>query len=456
MKHYYTRFACCLLMGALAIASCQEDENLNLPSYPQGDVLLTIAETKGASEAVVMGTYTEDGSLQLDGLLSRTYNIKLSTPVQEDVTIELEAFTTNIPEDLVALDVNKVVIPIGFNSASVTLTMKDETLSFANTQYDEKAYELGVRLTSIQGNDVNSELKSAKVVVNKEAYSSVSSLKIKGGQKPVFKRLQMDGSVIMEPKPLEFSLVLSKPALEDVTYKFSFHGLSSDLLEAVQPLADVTIPKGQRESEIVSLNFTDDNFWKLANGELVEGKLIASVASDNVYVDAEESQNSFSFTCHEMENNLELVQNQYGKRPIHDRSTWTGSVSNFISPVIDDIIDCSTYDWGSYPDAMTGNQAAESPCSVTMDMIDKREVAGFNLRLSSAQDNATKMYVFISDDGVDWKKMGTLDASTDKIYSTWNLYISFLVPQEARYIKLDVEYDGRFGLNDFTIYRVAN
>lgn len=452
MKRYYTYITCFLLMGTLALTGCQEDENLNLPSYPQGDVLLTIDQTKGASEVAIAGAYQADGSLTLDGFLSRTYQIKLSTPVQEEVTIDFEPFTTNIPADLVEISARKVVIPVGFNSASVTLTMKDEALAFAKTDYAEKEYELGVHLTAIQGTKVNPELKSAKVVVKKEGYASVSSLLIQAGKKPIFKRLTMDGTVLAEPEPLEFKFILNKPALKDVTYKLSFQGLSADLLAALTPLADVTIPQGEKESGNVSLDISNENFWKLTNGQQIEGRLIATVASGGEYVVAEEEGNSFSFTCHEMENNLEIVSYLRGLSPIYDRATWTGSVTNFAKPVIDKIIDCTAYDWGIIAEAMTGNLASQSPCSVMMDMKEQREVGGFSLRFSSDQDNATKMMVSISDDGTNWKKAGTLDASTDKIYSIWNLKVSFIVPQKTRYIKLDVEYDGRFGLNDFTIY----
>lgn len=455
MRQYYKHIVYFMLLVITTLTSCQEDEKLNLPSYPEGDILLTIAETKGASEAVIMGTYEEDGSLQLDGLLSRTYNIRLNTPVQEDVTINFEPFTTNIPMNLVEISANQIIIPTGFNSASVTLTMKDETFDFASAEYDEKAYELGVRLTSIQGTKVNSELKSAKVVVKKEAYQSTSSLQIKDGKKPIFKRISMEGAVIVEPEPIEFKFVLNKPALNDVTYKLSFQGLSSDLAAALTPIADVTIPKGQKESENVVLNINEENFWKLTNGKLIEGQLIASIVSGKENVVAEELENSFSFTCQETDNILEIVPYFYGKLPIHDRVDWTGSVTNFVSLVIDKIIDCSNQSWGIYPEIMTGNKASESPCSVTMDMIEKREVAGFSLRFNSGQDNATKIAVVISDDGTNWKRVGTLDAATDKIYLTWQINVSFLVPQKARYIKLDVEYDGGFGINDFTIYRTA-
>ena len=83
MKNYWKyTFALLLAAGAAALAGCDDDEELNLPGYPETPVGIVIADSENAPTVTVKGTYEEGtGELKLDGALSRTYIFALSTPL---------------------------------------------------------------------------------------------------------------------------------------------------------------------------------------------------------------------------------------------------------------------------------------------------------------------------------------------------------------------------------------
>ena len=126
-----------LVLGVGVLTSCREDEELNLPGYPENPVGITIADAENAAEVTVKGTYEAGtGALLLDGALTRTYVFSLATPSPEDVTFQIEPIIENIPEDRVSISETELFIPAGGISASVTVGLVDDDPSFMEGVYD--------------------------------------------------------------------------------------------------------------------------------------------------------------------------------------------------------------------------------------------------------------------------------------------------------------------------------
>ena len=138
MKVYNTPFLFILALATLfTLASCQDDEALDLETFPVNQPVITINGTEGASNAI----YKSDGTLELDGVVSRTYTFNfLASP--EDATVTFDVLSTNIPKENIEISSTKAIIPAGATTASVTVTLKDEDFSFAASNYDAVTYEL--------------------------------------------------------------------------------------------------------------------------------------------------------------------------------------------------------------------------------------------------------------------------------------------------------------------------
>ena len=96
MKVYNTPFLFILALATLfTLASCQDDEALDLETFPVNQPVITINGTEGASKAELNAIYKSDGTLELDGVVSRTYTFNfLASP--EDATVTFDVYMTKI------------------------------------------------------------------------------------------------------------------------------------------------------------------------------------------------------------------------------------------------------------------------------------------------------------------------------------------------------------------------
>lgn len=96
MKVYNTPFWFILALATLfTLASCQDDEALDLETFPVNQPVITINGTEGASKAELNAIYKSDGTLELDGVVSRTYTFNfLASP--EDATVTFDVLSTKL------------------------------------------------------------------------------------------------------------------------------------------------------------------------------------------------------------------------------------------------------------------------------------------------------------------------------------------------------------------------
>ena len=142
MKAHYKLFLSLALGLFITFAGCQDDEVVDLVKYPVNQPVITIDDAEGASKATLTAVYKSDGTLKLDGPVTRTYTFHFAAS-PEDATVTFDIINTNIPKENVEISDTKVVLPAGSTDASVTVTLKDEDFSFAASNYDAATYELG-------------------------------------------------------------------------------------------------------------------------------------------------------------------------------------------------------------------------------------------------------------------------------------------------------------------------
>ena len=258
MKAHYKLFLSLAIGSFVTFAGCQDDEVVDLVKYPVNQPAITIDDAEGASKATLTAVYKSDGTLELDGPVTRTYTFHFAAS-PEDATVTFDIINTNIPKENVEISATKVVLPAGSTDASVTVTLKDEDFSFAASNYDATTYELGVK-ASVEGYKIGTEPIESKVVIEKEAYTASCSVVGESGNNVAFERAFSQGAIV-NPDPISytFKMKLDKPARKDVKVKLATTGLDEQFMKniTVTP-AEITIAAGELESAEVTWTITDD------------------------------------------------------------------------------------------------------------------------------------------------------------------------------------------------------
>lgn len=413
-----------LVLGSGVLAGCREDEELNLAGYPDVEVGVAIADAENAAEATVKATYAAGtGELQVDGALTRTYIFSLSTPSPKDASFVVEPIISNIPEELVTISETELYIPAGNISTSVTVGLVDENTSFMADEIAAQTYELGVRLVSADGSQLELTQTEAKVKVEKDAYVAVASVVGNdGGNEALFERGCLNGEIVTEdPISYEFKIVLDKPALNDVTFSLSSTGTPEDYKSCESfSTPQVTIAAGELESDVVTWSATDDFLEGNDDPATYTVSLTAAVASDDTTVAISEEQSACTITITKVFDRLLFLDD--GMDPswvAFDTTGWTTVPEKAASAIFDD----SAYTF-------------TSDGYIEIDMQTEKNVYGFLI-----QGYATWAFylgdtysISTSDDGEVWISQGelnTADSSSD------TQYIGLLQSVNTRYIRFD-------------------
>ena len=248
MKAHYKLFLSLAIGSFVTFAGCQDDEVVDLVKYPVNQTAITINDAEGASKATLTSVYKSDGTLELNGPVTRTYTFHFAAS-PEDATVTFDVINTNIPKENVEISDTKVVLPAGSTDASVTVTLKDEDYSFATSNYDAATYELGVK-ASVEGYKIGTESIESKIVIEKEAYIASCSVVGENGNTVSFERAFSQGAIVnTDPISYAFKMKLDKPARKDVKVKLATTGLDEKFMnKSTGTTAGRTIPDGERES----------------------------------------------------------------------------------------------------------------------------------------------------------------------------------------------------------------
>lgn len=433
MKVYNTPFLFILTLATLfTLASCQDDEVLDLETFPVNQPVITINGTEGASKAELNAIYKSDGTLELDGVVSRTYTFNfLASP--EDATVTFDVLSTNIPKENIEISSTKAIIPAGATTASVTVTLKDEDFSFAASNYDAVTYELGVK-ANVEGYKIGTEAIESKVVIKKEAYIASCSIVGSNGNTTLFERAYSNNQ-IMNPDPISytFKVELDKPARKDIRINLTTTGLEDKFMKdiTVTP-AEIIIPAGELSSEDITWGVTDDFLLQTAEEEFYVLKVIASVESEDPVAQINEKKNILIFNVNKVLTNIGLLPDKIASWTSLSKSGWSATASSGNGQIL---IDGSGGDEGS--DIYTSNDNFW----FIVDMQTEKTLNGlgvdyyYNYDGLSAPRNAT---ISTSLDNTTWEKQGTKE--TPQVASH---YFQLYEPVHARYVK--VELSGKYG-----------
>lgn len=431
MKAHYRLFLSLAIGSFVTFAGCQDDEVVDLVKYPVNQPAITIDDAEGASKATLTAVYKSDGTLELNGPVTRTYTFHFAAS-PEDATVTFDIINTNIPKESVEISTTKVVLPAGSTDASVTVALKDEDFSFAAPNYDATTYELGVK-ASVEGYKIGTEPIESKVIIEKEAYTASCSVVGENGNSATFERAFSQGTIV-NPDPISytFKMKLDKPARKDVKVKLATTGLGEQFMNdiTVTP-AEIIIPAGELESADITWSITDAFLLTTADSETHTLVVTASAESEDPVVVENKQKNFLTFNVNKVFRNFGYVSDKVTNWVELDKTGWSVELT---------------------PGLRNGNvlidgRGGSSGGSVyktgdwwfVVDMKSEKTMTGLGIDYyhNISASSPKKVIISTSMDNETWVTQGTLDTP-----QAYNHYFQFFTPQNARYVK--VELTGRY------------
>ncbi|RLT81480.1 DUF4989 domain-containing protein [Bacteroides acidifaciens] len=428
MKAHYKLFLSLAIGSFVTFAGCQDDEVVDLVKYPVNQPAITIDGAEGASKAMLTAVYKSDGTLELDGLVTRTYTFHFAAS-PEDATVTFDIINTNIPKENVEISATKVVLPAGSTDASVTVALKDEDFNFAASNYDATTYELGVK-ASVEGYKIGTEPIESKVVIEKEAYSASCYVVGENGNSATFERAFSQGTIV-NPDPISytFKMKLDKPARKDVKVKLATTGLGEQFMNdiTVTP-AEIIIPAGERESADITWSITDDFLLTTADPETYTLVVTASAESEDPVVGDNKEENFLTFNVSKVFRNFGYVSDKVANWIELDKTGWSVELE---------------------PPLRNGNLLIDGKGGSTensvyrsadwwfvVDMKSEKTMTGFGIDyyINGTPSSPQKVTISTSMDNETWVTQGAVDTPQSA-----NHYFQFFVPQNARYVKVELK-----------------
>lgn len=428
MKAHYKLFLSLAIGSFVTFAGCQDDEVVDLVKYPVNQPAITIDGAEGASKATLTAVYKSDGTLELDGPATRTYTFHFAAS-PEDATVTFDIINTNIPKENVEISATKVVLPAGSTDASVTVALKDEDFNFAASNYDATTYELGVK-ASVEGYKIGTEPIESKVVIEKEAYSASCYVVGENGNSATFERAFSQGTIV-NPDPISytFKMKLDKPARKDVKVKLATTGLGEQFMNdiTVTP-AEIIIPAGELESADITWSITDDFLLTTADPETYTLVVTASAESEDPVVGDNKEENFLTFNVSKVFRNFGYVSDKVANWIELDKTGWSVELE---------------------PPLRNGNLLIDGKGGSTensvyrsadwwfvVDMKSEKTMTGFGIDyyINGTPSSPQKVTISTSMDNETWVTQGAVDTPQSA-----NHYFQFFVPQNARYVKVELK-----------------
>ena len=425
MKAHYKLFLSLAIGSFVTFAGCQDDEVVDLVKYPVNQPAITINDAEGASKATLTAVYKSDGTLELNGPVTRTYTFHFAAS-PEDATVTFDVINTNIPKENVEISDTKVVLPAGSTDASVTVTLKDEDFSFAASNYDAATYELGVK-ASVEGYKIGTESIESKIVIEKEAYIASCSVVGENGNTVSFERAFSQGAIVnTDPISYAFKMKLDKPARKDVKVKLATTGLDEKFMNKITVTpAEITIPAGELESAEITWSITDDFLLTTTEAEFHTLVVAASVESEDPVVKVNSKENILTFNVDKVVRNFKYLSAIGSNWVELSKDGWGAEIPSGVSGSASYLIDGNGGSYGS--DVYSSNPFwfvidMKSPQTfLALGMDNYYTYAAKKVRISTSLDNET------------WTSQGVLEAPR-----AGNHYFEFFSSITARYVKVEL------------------
>ncbi len=340
-----------------------------------------------------------------------------------------DIINTNIPKENIEISTTKVVLPAGSTDASVTVALKDEDFNFAASNYDATTYELGVK-ASVEGYKIGTEPIESKVVIEKEAYSASCYVVGENGNSATFERAFSQGTIV-NPDPISytFKMKLDKPARKDVKVKLATTGLGEQFMNdiTVTP-AEIIIPAGELESADITWSITDAFLLTTADPETYTLVVTASAESEDPVVVENKEENFLTFNVNKVFRNFGYISDKITNWVELDKTGWSVELDPGLRQNGNLLIDGKG---GS-----GGNSVYRSAdWWFVVDMKSEKTMTGFGIDYyeNGTPSSPKKVTISTSMDNVTWVTQGTVD--TPQIDSH---YFQFFIPQNARYVKVEL------------------
>ena len=425
MKAHYKLFLSLAIGSFVTFAGCQDDEVVDLVKYPVNQPAITINDAEGASKATLTAVYKSDGTLELNGPVTRTYTFHFAAS-PEDATVTFDVINTNIPKENVEISDTKVVLPAGSTDASVTVTLKDEDFSFAASNYDAATYELGVK-ASVEGYKIGTESIESKIVIEKEAYIASCSVVGENGNTVSFERAFSQGAIVnTDPISYAFKMKLDKPARKDVKVKLATTGLDEKFMNKITVTpAEITIPAGELESAEITWSITDDFLLTTTEAEFHTLVVAASVESEDPVVKVNSKENILTFNVDKVVRNFKYLSAIGSNWVELSKDGWGAEIPSGVSGSASYLIDGNGGSYGS--DVYSSNpfwfvidmKSPQTFLALGMDYY--YTYAAKKVRISTSLDNET------------WTSQGVLEAPR-----AGNHYFEFFSSITARYVQVEL------------------
>ena len=431
----------------MALISCKNEEELGLVDYPVNQPAITIDNSEGASQATLIAVYKSDGTLELNGPVTRTYTFHFAAS-PKDATITFDVINTNIPKENVEISGDtKVVLLAGSTETSVTVTLKDEDFSFAAPNYDAVSYELGVK-ASVEGYKIGTGPIESKIVIKKEAYTASCSVIGESGNTVSFERAYFQDHILNPDPPISytFKMKLDKPARKDVKVKLATTGLDEQFMKniTVTP-AEITIPAGELESAQITWSITDDFLLTTSEPETHTLVVTALVESEDPVVVENKKENFLTFNVNKVFRKFGYVSDKFSNWVELSKTGWAVELEPGISPDSSILID-----------GKGGSDASDifsrGDLWFVVDMKSKKTITGLGVDYYKNYGSASspkKVTISTSMDDKTWVIQGTVDTP-----QSYNHYFQFFTPQNARYVKFELSgiYNSYIDLTEVYVY----
>lgn len=425
MKKYNILFV--LLIGALfTFISCEESEELNLLTYPDNESSLSISDAEGNSELEIVARYNSDGILTLDEKATRTYVFRFNASPQ-DIRVFYELISKNIPEELLHLSKTEDVLPKGASDALVTVSLINDDVTFAQENLGEETYELGVKANA-EGYKVPSGSLVSKVIIKKEAYSSLGFIVAEESSETSFEKPYVNGAYL-DDKPIAYSFTVQvdKPALNDLKIKLTATSDKEEAFKYITLVDEVTIPKGKKSSEVITWTFDRDY---LLQSEMDKYLFSLSIELSDQYVSIDENRSSVDLSVQKVMRNIgyiaekspdwkEIAKNGWGVELLF--SFWGNS-----NVLVDG-------DGGTFGPSV---YVFSNELPFILDMSKEESIKGFGIDYSDnwgSSSSPKRIKISTSFDKNDWLFQGEVE-----VPDAYNHYIRALSPFSARYIKFEL------------------
>ena len=425
MKAHYKLFLSLAIGSFVTFAGCQDDEVVDLVKYPVNQPAITINDAEGASKATLTAVYKSDGTLELNGPVTRTYTFHFAAS-PEDATVTFDVINTNIPKENVEISDTKVVLPAGSTDASVTVTLKDEDFSFAASNYDAATYELGVK-ASVEGYKIGTESIESKIVIEKEAYIASCSVVGENGNTVSFERAFSQGAIVnTDPISYAFKMKLDKPARKDVKVKLATTGLDEKFMNKITVTpAEITIPAGELESAEITWSITDDFLLTTTEAEFHTLVVAASVESEDPVVKVNSKENILTFNVDKVVRNFKYLSAIGSNWVELSKDGWGAEIPSGVSGSASYLIDGNG---GSY----VSDVYSSNPFWFVIDMKSPQTFLALGMDYYYTYA-AKKVRISTSLDNETWTSQGVLEAPR-----AGNHYFEFFSSITARYVKVEL------------------